>query len=115
MKTRKIPSGMSFYIILLAVIIMLSFFMSRMNQPETITLSDLIKEIESGKISEVTVAGYTIEVTAAQDSDQPGQDLQQADLADVDGRPDQRAVRKPAMPERSTISTTANRPISRPG
>jgi cell division protease FtsH len=62
MKTKKIPSGMSFYIILLAVIILLSFFMSRMNQPDSITLSDLIAEIESGQISQVTVAGYTVEV-----------------------------------------------------
>jgi cell division protease FtsH len=62
MKTRKIPSGMSFYIVLLAVIIMLSLFMSRVNQPEAVSLSQLFSDIEESKVSEVKVSGYTIEV-----------------------------------------------------
>ncbi len=72
MKPRKGPGGMSFYIILLAVIILLSFFMSRMSQTESTTLSDLISEIESGTISEVKVSGYTIEVTQGKSAPTPG-------------------------------------------
>jgi cell division protease FtsH len=62
MKTRKIPSGMSFYIVLLGIIVMMSLFMSRVNQPETASLSQLLSDIESSKVSEVKVSGYTIEV-----------------------------------------------------
>lgn len=62
MKPNRAMNGMSFYIILLAIIIFLSFFMSRMTQPEQITLSDLTKEINSGHVSEVIVNGYTVEI-----------------------------------------------------
>jgi cell division protease FtsH len=55
-------NGMSFYIILLAVIIFLSFFMSRVTQPEQITLSELTEEIGSGRVNEVVVTGYRIEI-----------------------------------------------------
>lgn len=70
MKPRKAMNGMSFYVILLAVIIMLSFFMSRLNQPEPISISDLINEIESGRVETVNVSGYTVEI---QLKDQTGQ------------------------------------------
>ncbi|MDD3867930.1 MAG: ATP-dependent metallopeptidase FtsH/Yme1/Tma family protein, partial [Eubacteriales bacterium] len=70
MKPRKAMNGMSFYVILLAVIIMLSFFMSRLNQPEPISISDLISEIESGRVETVNVSGYTVEI---QLKSQPGQ------------------------------------------
>ena len=73
MKPKKAMNGMSFYVILLAVIIMLSFFMSRMTQPETTTLSDLISEIQSGRVSTVTVTGYNIEIITAEQPGQPGQ------------------------------------------
>jgi cell division protease FtsH len=62
-KPRRLPSGISFYIVLLAIIILLSLFMSKVNQPQAISLSDLINDIESGTISDVKVSGYTIEVT----------------------------------------------------
>ena len=65
MKPRKALNGMSFYIVLLAVIIFLSFFISRTTQPEQITLSELTDEIQSGKVNNVVVSGYTIEVTLA--------------------------------------------------
>ncbi len=73
MKPKKAMNGMSFYVILLAVIIMLSFFMSRMTQPETTTLSDLISEIQSGRVSTVTVTSYNIEIITADQPGQPGQ------------------------------------------
>ncbi|MEA4888833.1 MAG: ATP-dependent zinc metalloprotease FtsH [Clostridiaceae bacterium] len=63
MKPKKALNGMSFYVILLAVIIFLSFFMSRMTQPEQITLSELMDQINNGKVSEVVITGYTIEVS----------------------------------------------------
>ncbi len=73
MKPKKAMSGMSFYVILLAVIIMLSFFMSRVTQPETPILSDLISDIQSGRVSEVNVTGYTVEVQLRADPGQTGQ------------------------------------------
>lgn len=72
MKPKKAMNGMSFYVILLAVIIILSFFMSRLNQPEPITLSELISEIESGRVSEVAVTGYNVEVKLKDLPGEPG-------------------------------------------
>ena len=63
MKAKKAPGGMSFYIILLAVIILLSIFMSQAAKTEDTTLSDLLTRIDSGSISSVKVSGYTIEIT----------------------------------------------------
>jgi cell division protease FtsH len=67
MKTKKFPSGMSFYVILLAIIIVLSLFMSRVNQPETMSLSQLISAIETGSVSEVRISGTTIEIKEKKD------------------------------------------------
>ena len=51
MKAKKAPGGMSFYIILLAVIILLSIFMSQAGRAEETTLSDILTRINSGEIS----------------------------------------------------------------
>ncbi len=62
MKPKKAMGGMSFYVILLAVIVFLSFFMSRVTRPDQISLSELTDEIQSGKVSEVIVTGYNVEI-----------------------------------------------------
>ena len=62
MKPKKAMGGMSFYVILLAVIIFLSFFMSRVTRPDQISLSELTEEIQSGRVSEVIVTGYNVEI-----------------------------------------------------
>ncbi|HAL73957.1 MAG TPA: cell division protein FtsH, partial [Clostridiales bacterium] len=66
MKVKKAPGGMSFYVILLAVIILLSIFMSQAGKAEETTLSDIITRINSGEISKVIVSGYTVEITERQ-------------------------------------------------
>lgn len=75
MKPKRAMNGMSFYIILLAVIIFLSFFMSRMTQPEQITLSELTEEITSGRASEVIVTGYTVEIRYEKTSSSPARSV----------------------------------------
>lgn len=75
MKPKRAMNGMSFYIILLAVIIFLSFFMSRMTQPEQITLSELTEEINSGRVSEVIVTGYTVEIRYEKTSTSPARSV----------------------------------------
>ena len=62
MKQKRSMNGMSFYIILLAIIIISSLFMNRMATPAVTSLSELIADIESNKISEIVVNGNTIEV-----------------------------------------------------
>ncbi|NLW10572.1 MAG: hypothetical protein GX028_00970, partial [Clostridiaceae bacterium] len=62
MKAKK-PGGMSFYVVLLAVIIVMSVIMSRMTQPAPVNLSELIGQIENGEVSKVLVNGYNLEVT----------------------------------------------------
>ncbi len=71
MKPKRAFSGMSFYIILLAVIIFLSFFMSRLTKPEEISLSELTEEIASGRVSEVVVTGYNIAIVYEQTDSTP--------------------------------------------
>ncbi|NLB46041.1 MAG: ATP-dependent metallopeptidase FtsH/Yme1/Tma family protein [Clostridiaceae bacterium] len=62
MKPKRAMNGMSFYIILLAVIIFVSFFMSRMTQPDQVALSDLTNEINSGRVSKVNVVGTRVDI-----------------------------------------------------
>ena len=71
MNPKKSMSGMSFYLVLLVVIIVISMTMSRLTQPQTISLSDLITKIDSGTVSEVVVNGYTLEVTETSESGPP--------------------------------------------
>jgi len=71
MNPKKSMSGMSFYLVLLVVIIVISMTMSRLTQPQTISLSDLIAKIDSGTVSEVVVNGYTLEVTETSQSGPP--------------------------------------------
>ena len=68
MNPKKSMSGMSFYVVLLAIIIVVSVFMSRFTQAQPITLSDLITKIDSGVVSEVIVNGYTLQVTEKSES-----------------------------------------------
>ncbi|MDW7655632.1 MAG: ATP-dependent zinc metalloprotease FtsH [Bacillota bacterium] len=75
MKPKRAMNGMSFYIILLAVIIFLSFFMSRMTQPEQITLSELTDEINSGRVNEVIVTGYTVEIRYEKTTSSPARSV----------------------------------------
>ncbi|MDD2533340.1 MAG: AAA family ATPase, partial [Eubacteriales bacterium] len=63
MNPKKSMNGMSFYVVLLAIIIVVSLFMSRLTQVQPITLSELITKIDSGAVTEVVVNGYTLEVT----------------------------------------------------
>ncbi len=61
---KKPLSGMSFYVVLLAIIIVAVLFHVPHDPARPITLSELIAKIDSGAvISEVIVTGYTIEVT----------------------------------------------------
>lgn len=71
MNPKKSMSGMSFYLVLLVVIIVISMTMSRLTQPQTISLSDLIAKIDSGTVSEVVVNGYALEVTEKAESGPP--------------------------------------------
>ena len=63
MKPKKAPGGISFYVILLAVIILLSIFLSQAGQPTEIPLSQVVSQINDGKIASIKVAGYTLEIT----------------------------------------------------
>jgi cell division protease FtsH len=63
--------GMSFYLVLLIVIIVISMTMSRLSQPQSLSLSDLINKIDSGQVTEVIVNGYTLEVTERQGTGAP--------------------------------------------
>jgi cell division protease FtsH len=71
MKAKR-PGGFSFYLILLAVIIVMSVLMSRMNQQAPMELSQLITQIESGEVQKIMVNGYKLEVTMRGTSDTPG-------------------------------------------
>lgn len=75
MKPKRAMNGMSFYIILLAVIIFLSFFMSRLTQPEEISLSELTAEISSGRVNEVIVTGYNVKIIYEQTGESPARTL----------------------------------------
>ncbi len=57
------PSGMSFYIILLAVILLSSYFMSKLDNPNQVYLSDLQSQLKEGKIESVKLNGETLQVT----------------------------------------------------
>jgi ATP-dependent Zn protease len=71
MAPRKPMRGMSFYLVLLIVIIVISMTMSRLSQPQSLSLSDLINKIDSGQVTEVIVNGYTLEVTERQGTGAP--------------------------------------------
>ncbi|MGI6334252.1 MAG: ATP-dependent zinc metalloprotease FtsH [Saccharofermentanales bacterium] len=66
MKRKKMPGGLSFYIILLAVIIFMSFFMSRLTRPAETSLSEILSRINSGNVSQVKVTGYVVEIVERQ-------------------------------------------------
>ncbi len=60
MKKPSRISGMSFYAIMLVVIIALSILVSQNSGKKPVTVSFVISQIEAGKISEVTVNGYSL-------------------------------------------------------
>ncbi len=62
-KKRNRLSGMSFYVILLAIILISSYFMSRVDNPNQIFLSDLQGQLEEGKVDTVKLNGENLEVT----------------------------------------------------
>ncbi len=72
-KTKKVPGGLSFYIILLAVIIFMSYFVSTLSQPQQATLSEILTDINSGNISSVKVTGTLVEITERSTDSTPGQ------------------------------------------
>ena len=56
-KKRNRPSGMSFYIVLLAVILLSSYFMSRVSNPDQVYLSDVQQQLEDKQIKTVKLDG----------------------------------------------------------
>lgn len=62
-KKQKRQSGMSFYIILLAIILISSFFMSRVQNPNQVFLSDLQTQLDEGKVESVVLDGASLQVT----------------------------------------------------
>ena len=59
MKPKRAMNGMSFYIILLAVIIFVSFFMSRMTQPDQVALSDLTRSEAAKEVAILSTCNRT--------------------------------------------------------
>lgn len=62
LNNRPRGNGLSFYIILLVVILFSSFLMGRMGNPEEPTLSSLEKDIVSGKVESVDLNGNELHV-----------------------------------------------------
>ena len=74
LKKRKRPSGMSFYIILLAVILISSYFMSRVDSPDQVFLSDIDRQLQEKSIESVKLNGDELEVTLkSETADEAGQ------------------------------------------
>jgi cell division protease FtsH len=63
MNPKKTMNGMSFYVVLLTIIVIVSIFMSRMTQTQPITLSELLDKVGSGAVTDVVVNGYTLQIT----------------------------------------------------
>ena len=78
MKKKKLPGGLSFYIILLAVIIFMSFFMSRLTRPAEASLSEILSRINSGNVSQVKVTGYVVEIVERQSGNVPSRTFSKA-------------------------------------
>ena len=55
--------GLSFYAIMLVVILSLSFLVTQNNTKKPVTVSYVISQIEAGNISSVTVNGYSLAAT----------------------------------------------------
>ncbi|MGI6560375.1 MAG: ATP-dependent zinc metalloprotease FtsH [Saccharofermentanales bacterium] len=71
-KKRNRPSGMSFYIVLLAVILLSSYFMSRVSNPDQVYLSDVQQQLEDKQIKTVKLDGDKLEVTLKNEKGEPG-------------------------------------------
>lgn len=63
MNNRRSRSGLSFYIILVVVILFSSYLMSKMSTPDDKTLSQMEDDLASGKITDVVINGNALEVT----------------------------------------------------
>ncbi len=62
-KKRNRASGMSFYIILLVIILASSYFMSRFENPNQRFLSDFQEQLADGKVESVKLNGENLQVT----------------------------------------------------
>lgn len=62
MNNQRPRSGMSFYLIIIIAIIVSSFFMSRMNEPDERMLSSLEADIQSGVVKSVNINGNELQV-----------------------------------------------------
>ncbi|NLN52469.1 MAG: hypothetical protein GX145_06665, partial [Clostridiaceae bacterium] len=71
-KKRNRPSGMSFYIVLLAVILLSSYFMSRVSNPDQVYLSDVQQQLVDKQIKTVKLDGDKLEVTLKNEKGEPG-------------------------------------------
>ena len=70
---RKRPGGLSFYIILIVIIMAMSLFMQEMVKPRQITLSELEADIRNGHVESVLLRGSELEVTTKGTSLKPAQ------------------------------------------
>ncbi|NLJ95106.1 MAG: ATP-dependent zinc metalloprotease FtsH, partial [Clostridiaceae bacterium] len=61
---------MSFYIVLLIIILFSSYFMSRVQNPNQVFLSDLQAQLEEGKVSSVKLNGNELQVTLKPEENQ---------------------------------------------
>ncbi len=75
---KEIAGGLSFYIILLAVIIFMSFFMSRLTRPAEASLSEILSRINSGNVSQVKVTGYVVGIVERQSGNVPSRTFSKA-------------------------------------
>ncbi|MHB8963415.1 MAG: ATP-dependent zinc metalloprotease FtsH [Saccharofermentanales bacterium] len=60
MKNPSPVKGMSFYVIMLIVIIAIAMYASQTTVRKQVTVSEVITQIETGKLSKVTVSGYSL-------------------------------------------------------
>ena len=61
-KNKRPRSGASFYLILIAVILLSSLFMNRMTPPNDRMLSSMEQDIEDGKVESVIINGYEMQI-----------------------------------------------------
>lgn len=75
MQKPKKRSGFSFYFILIAIILASSFFMTRLSNPGEVTLSEIEKSIEDGKVEYITMKGNDLEITLKAQGNTPAKRL----------------------------------------
>ncbi len=60
---HKRPSGLSFYIILLVIVIIFAMFQNSSKRGANLAYSELLEQIQVGNVKEATIAGGTLELT----------------------------------------------------